>query len=252
VFHEQGSILDSEILSRILAKHQITHVIHAAGARTHDCAHHPLLGFEANVFGTDHVFRAARTCSTVTRVIHFSTAAVYGGNRSLIDETAPLAPVTPYAITKAASEMAALGHGGEASFQTVILRPGFVLGPQSKGTLTTSVRQAMRDSEVTFTFPEQFHIHWTPDLVHAVERLLEVDLPNQIEVLHLPGQTVQLSDFTDSIAKACRARGRSPTLQATPQPDAPLPRLLDFKKILQLAGHLPSTSLDKMIQTMLS
>jgi len=78
---------------------------------------HPLDTFRANAEGTMSVLMAARRSGT-DRVLCVSSADVYGrvpASALPITEAQPLAPVSPYAVSKVAADMIAwqawLGHG---------------------------------------------------------------------------------------------------------------------------------------------
>lgn len=78
--------------------------------------------FQVNVVGTENVLRAAEG----RPVVIASSADVYGQvpeSEQPIPETRPVAPQTPYALTKASAERLALGHGG------IIVRSFNLIGP---------------------------------------------------------------------------------------------------------------------------
>ncbi|MEM7385184.1 MAG: NAD(P)-dependent oxidoreductase, partial [Verrucomicrobiota bacterium] len=143
VVYERGSILDEAFFGQVLKRHKVKEIVHAAGARTSECAADPHQAIESNVFGTDAVFRAARAWGMVEKIIFVSSGAVYGKTTEPIDETATVSAGTPYAIAKAAAEMVARGHAEKAGFQTAIVRPGFVMGPSSSGTPKASKLNAV-------------------------------------------------------------------------------------------------------------
>jgi UDP-glucuronate 4-epimerase len=78
----------------------------------------------ANVELTDRL--AAAAALQGTRFVFVSSSSVYGDARVLpTPEHSPLAPINPYAASKAAAEQAVLSHGGDP----VIVRPFTVYGP---------------------------------------------------------------------------------------------------------------------------
>src|SRR5579875_681286 len=90
----------------------------------------PARTLEVNVLGTLAVLEAARRRTPVPRVLLVSSAEVYGtGDGRPLSETAPLAPVTPYAASMVAAEFlgvqAHLGRGVEV----VRARPFNHVGP---------------------------------------------------------------------------------------------------------------------------
>lgn len=247
VVHEVGSIQDGAFLQRVMGNHGITHLIHAAGARTRDCDSHPLLAVEANLIGTNVTFRAANAIGTMERAIYFSSAAIYGRQLGTITEEQPIAPTSNYAITKAASEVAVRGHTEGSSFQTAILRPAFVLGKRSSGRLPDFVRQAVTNSLAGLHFSERFHLHWAADLAAAAIHLLRAPLQERVQVFHLPGFDCNLSDFGAAVKRAAEERERSPTLTIQVDPSARFPASLDVSRFQQTASSLRSTQVVTMI-----
>jgi UDP-glucose 4-epimerase len=77
-----------------------------------------------NVSGTASVLRAAQVAGTVRRVVFTSSMAVYADSASgsLVNETSPTAPLSPYGISKLAAE--ALTHQlcSNAGMSSVVLR----------------------------------------------------------------------------------------------------------------------------------
>jgi nucleoside-diphosphate-sugar epimerase len=67
---------------------------------------------------------AARRMQTPPRIVHLSSIAVYGPATGLVEESATLVGVDPYARAKIITEQVSAGYG-----PLVILRPGIVYGP---------------------------------------------------------------------------------------------------------------------------
>src|SRR6185436_1313989 len=75
----QGNLFDWDLLSRLFAEHQITHVIHLAALLTPACQADPWEGCRVNVLGSVALFEQVR--SAPTRIQGFSYAssvAVFG------------------------------------------------------------------------------------------------------------------------------------------------------------------------------
>ena len=90
----------------------------------------PLGANENNVTGTLHVFEAARRCK-VPRVVYASSSSVYGDRPELPKrEDQPPAPVSPYAVSKAAGEQYAAAWTRLYGVETVGLRYFNVFGPK--------------------------------------------------------------------------------------------------------------------------
>ena len=90
----------------------------------------PLGANENNVGGTLHVLEAARRAG-VRRVVYASSSSVYGDNPELPKrEDQPPAPISPYAVSKAAGEQYAAVWTRLYGVETVGLRYFNVFGPR--------------------------------------------------------------------------------------------------------------------------
>lgn len=90
----------------------------------------PLGANENNVTGTLHVLQAARMAG-VPRVVYASSSSVYGANPELPKrEDQMLAPISPYAVSKAAGELYAAVWSRLYQVETVGLRYFNVFGPR--------------------------------------------------------------------------------------------------------------------------
>ncbi len=83
--------------------------------------------FDVNVAGTETLLTVARE-QGVKHFIHVSSSKVYGPSAGPLDETAPLKPVTPYAVSKAMAEEAVMLAAHEG-LRATILRPADAVGP---------------------------------------------------------------------------------------------------------------------------
>jgi UDP-glucose 4-epimerase len=90
----------------------------------------PLGANEHNVAGTLHVFEAARRAG-VRRVVYASSSSIYGDRPELPKrEDQPPAPISPYAVSKAAGEQYASVWSRLYGVETVGLRYFNVFGPR--------------------------------------------------------------------------------------------------------------------------
>ncbi len=105
----KGDICDSELLYKSMAGHDF--VVHFAAESHVDRSIDDASVFvETNVLGTFRVLEAGRKVGVRT-VIHVSTDEVYGSLREdSADETFPLEPNSPYAASKAASDLLARSY----------------------------------------------------------------------------------------------------------------------------------------------
>ena len=82
-----------------------------------------------NVEGTYTLLREAAACE-VSRFIHISTDEVYGPVLDgAVDESAPLAPRSPYAASKAAGDLLVQAVRATYQLPAIVVRPTNVFGP---------------------------------------------------------------------------------------------------------------------------
>jgi GDP-4-dehydro-6-deoxy-D-mannose reductase len=93
---------------------------------------HPGEVFKVNALGTLNLLEAVRAAASDPRVVVVSSAEVYGmvaDDEIPITESAPLAPVTPYAVSKVAAEYLAIQAHLAHSTGAVRVRPFNHVGP---------------------------------------------------------------------------------------------------------------------------
>ncbi len=83
-----------------------------------------------NILGTQRLLDAA-VAAGVGHFVHCSTSSVYG-RFATGDETAPLAPISPYGITKLAAEQLCRAYGAKDGLSYTILRLYSVYGPRQR------------------------------------------------------------------------------------------------------------------------
>nr|ADU56052.1 hypothetical protein CA37-29 [uncultured organism CA37] len=124
----QGSILDSALLSRLLPGHDA--VVHFAAESHVDRSIAGAVPFvSTNALGTQVLLDAARAAG-VGRFLHVSTDEVYGSiEQGSWTETRPLAPNSPYAASKASSDLLALAAHRTHGMDVVVTRCSNNYGP---------------------------------------------------------------------------------------------------------------------------
>jgi GDP-4-dehydro-6-deoxy-D-mannose reductase len=114
-----------------LAALKPSHVYHCAGAahvgRSWDNVEPT---FAINVRGTHHVVEGLRDAGATARVLIPSSAMVYGGSDEPLTEDHPLAPASPYALSKLAQEMIGGGNAGGTAVDVLIARAFNHFGPR--------------------------------------------------------------------------------------------------------------------------
>ncbi|MBI4596874.1 MAG: dTDP-glucose 4,6-dehydratase [Candidatus Omnitrophica bacterium] len=123
-----GDICDGAIVEQAIAGCEL--LVHCA-AETHvDRSITNAAKFlRTNIEGTRVLLEAARAAG-VKRVIHISTDEVYGPVlNGAVEETAPLAPKSPYAASKAAGDLLAQSYYATYGLPVIVVRPTNCYGP---------------------------------------------------------------------------------------------------------------------------
>lgn len=131
---DELDIADRDGLIRWLSSSgHVDGVIHLAGMAFAPDAHNdPSEAFRVNVAGTIALFEALRVLGIRPGVLVSGSADVYGMPRPEdlpLTEQAPLAPLLPYAISKAAQEAVAVEAGTRYRFPVVVTRSFNHAGP---------------------------------------------------------------------------------------------------------------------------
>jgi UDP-glucose 4-epimerase len=123
----EGAITDTALLDRVLDEHpDVAAVVHcAARIVVSESVAQPLAYYDTNVVGTLQLARhlLRRGC---TRLLFSSSASVYAspapGAGFAVDETAPLAPASPYARSKAMAEQILADASAATDLRVLSLR----------------------------------------------------------------------------------------------------------------------------------
>ncbi|MEU5717481.1 UDP-glucose 4-epimerase GalE [Streptomyces sp. NPDC020403] len=127
-----GSVLDRELLDRVLAEHAVTGIVHLAGKKqVGESVERPLYYYRENVDGLRSLLDAA-VAAGVGRFLFSSSAAVYGmPDVDLVTEETPCLPLSPYGETKLAGEWMVSAVGRAHGMATASLRYFNVAGAAS-------------------------------------------------------------------------------------------------------------------------
>ncbi|MDQ3639975.1 MAG: NAD-dependent epimerase/dehydratase family protein [Actinomycetota bacterium] len=212
----EGDIADPNVVAKAVAGCEV--VFHLAAHRAvFRSVEHPLQTDRANVGGTLTVLVAAREAG-VRRVVSASSSSVYGGGEQLpTPENAPLAPRSPYAVTKLTGEHYCRVFWELFGLETVSLRYFNVYGPRQR-----------------------------PDSRYAAVIPLFIDALRTGRPPEVHGDGLQSRDFTfiaDTVGANLRAADAPPERcagKAYNVAGGHAYTLLDLLSILE--GHLPTTS----------
>ncbi len=125
-------VRDGEAVAAAITASAPDVVYHLAGfAHVGESWSRPAEVFAVNALGTLNTLEAARRCERPPRVLLVSSAEVYGAvtNDLPVEESAPLAPVSPYAASKVAAEYLGVQAFLGSKLDVVRLRPFNHVGP---------------------------------------------------------------------------------------------------------------------------
>jgi len=162
-------------------------VVHlAALASGMDARRDPSLAWEINAAGTS---RLAESLESGTRLLLVSTGEVYGPGQGLPrDETDPVAPVSPYAASKAGAEIAALEAATRRGLTIIVARAFQHTGPGQESRFVVpafvnrlkEARRAGRDTIDTGNLDPVRDLLDVRDVATAYIALLERGAPGQV------------------------------------------------------------------------
>jgi UDP-glucose 4-epimerase len=133
---EAGDVLDLARLLDVIKRHQITHIVHAAGFVGAVSAANPALSIQVNVMGTVNVLEAARLFD-LRRVVYTSAKGIYGPfigeyghpNYKPTPEDAPKNPQRIYDSAKQMAEQTTLYYAANHGVDVAVLRFSTTYGP---------------------------------------------------------------------------------------------------------------------------
>lgn len=152
----------NDIIEKIFEIEKPNKVVHlAAQMSVPFSAEHPLLDLDINLKGLLNLLDASLKNNVQKFVFSSSGGTVYGDVQYPVDETAPLRPFPPYAITKATSEHYLDFYHKQYGMDYVVLRFANVYGPRQvsaheSGVVTIFTEKFLKKEPATiYTFPHQ-------------------------------------------------------------------------------------------------
>lgn len=127
----KADIRDADAVGRVMKERRIDAVVHfAAESHVDRSILGPMVFTETNVLGTHVLLEQGRTHG-IQRFVHVSTDEVYGslGPEGRFTELSPLDPTSPYAASKAASDLLVQSYAKTFAFPAMITRCSNNYGP---------------------------------------------------------------------------------------------------------------------------
>lgn len=235
-------------------------VVHLAGmAFAPDAARDPAEAFRVNVAGTAAVFEALRTVGIRPTVLVTGSSEVYGAPRPEdlpLNETSPLAPRQPYAVSKLAQEAVAIEAGFRYRFPVVVTRSFNHTGPGQRPVFVVPAMArrvlAVRDGNDTWVLAGNVDVRRdlsdVRDVVRAYRLLVET-LAKGPEAQPTVVNVGSGADVTirQVIQRLCVLAGVTAEIRVDPalvRPDDPPAIRADVSLLAQLTGWRPEIKLD--------
>lgn len=156
-------VRDADRVAEVLGEVRPEAVVHLAGQTSNAAAFEdPAETFRTNVLGTLHVLEACRAIGS-PRVLVVTSSEVYGPRDPAsgpVEETAPIAPVTPYGASKAAQDVLAYQYGAGFGLPVVRARAFPHTGPgQDRRFVFPSVARRIAEAEAGVG-PSEIEVGW--------------------------------------------------------------------------------------------
>ncbi|MBO3743320.1 dTDP-glucose 4,6-dehydratase [Actinoplanes flavus] len=241
----QGDISDFDLLRDLLPGHDA--VVHFAAESHVDRSISGALPFvTTNVLGTQILLDAARAAG-VGRFVHVSTDEVYGSiAEGSWTETWPLAPNSPYAASKAGSDLLALAAHRTHGMDVVVTRCSNNYGPhQFPEKVIPLFVTNLLDGEPVPLYGDGGNIRdWLHVADHCRGIQLVLEKGRSGEVYHIGGGT-ELSnrELTERLLEACGA-GWDMVRPVADRKGHDRRYSLDISKISNELGYTPRITLD--------
>ncbi|GMX66357.1 dTDP-glucose 4,6-dehydratase [Paenibacillus elgii] len=182
----QGDVADADAVRRVLDEEGVDTVVHfAAESHVDRSIADPQAFVRTNVLGTGCLLEEARRAG-VLRFVHISTDEVYGalGEEGAFTETTPLAPNSPYAASKAGSDLLARAYFETYGFPVIITRCSNNYGPYQypEKLIPTIITRAMRDEPVP-VYGDGLHVRdwlYVEDHCTAIDRVVHRGVPGEV------------------------------------------------------------------------
>ncbi len=259
---EALDIRDAEALADVVRRHQPDGCIHMAGmTAVADGLADPERMLAVNVAGTTNLLDAIREHAPATRLLTVSTAHVYGVGApdATFDEAAPLRPLSLYAISKAAADLATLAYAAAYPLHAMVARPNNHTGPgqQPRFVVAAFARQVKAlaegrtaDALKVGNLESERDFMDVRDVVRAYRLLIEKGQSGQAYNI---GSTNTMR-IGDMLTLLCRQAGVSPDRVTDPQLVRPTdwsPRL-DTTRLTTRTGWTPEIPFEQTLQDMLA
>jgi UDP-glucuronate 4-epimerase len=245
VFDRDIETLSSSELQKILPQ-KVDVIIHlAAKAGVRPSINNPLAYQHTNILGTQMLLDFAKETG-VKQFIFASSSSVYGVNKNLPwKEDELLQPISPYAMTKLAGEMAGHVFSKLYGIRFIALRFFTVYGPSQRPDLAIHkfVKAILNDQAITMYGDGSTSRDYTyvDDIIKGVLSAINYD-QSLFEIINLGNSyAVSLKKLVTNIEEVM---GKKATIEQQPDQAGDVPRTFaDVSKAKKLLSYQPATQL---------
>lgn len=247
----EADLRDEISLRKIFSSIRLDSIIHlAARAGVRPSLEQAPLYAEVNIKGTLNLLELARRYN-VPRFIFGSSSSVYGPAATPpFREDAPLAPISPYAATKAAGELLAHTYSHLYGLRVVCLRFFTVYGARQRPDLAIhKFARLIRDGRPIPVYGDgtsERDYTYIDDIIDGIMAALDYNA-TPFEIINLgESQTITLNALIALIEEALNRRA---TIERLPAQPGDLPRThADIAKARRLLGYNPQTPVEAGIR----
>lgn len=250
----RADIRDKDALDELFTDERFDGVVHlAARAGVRPSLSSAKLYEETNIAGTLNILDAART-HKVREIVFASSSSVYGPIASPpFREDAPLAPISPYAATKAAGELLAYTYSHLYALRVVCLRFFTVYGARQRPDLAIhKFARLITDSLPIPVFGDgtaERDYTYIGDILQGIHGAIEYVHrgASPFEIINLgESRTVTLNELISALEEAL---GRRAIVDRRPSQPGDMPRThADITKARRLLGYDPVTPISAGIR----
>jgi GDP-4-dehydro-6-deoxy-D-mannose reductase len=224
-------------------------VVYHLAARAHvgESWHDPGMTLQENVLMTLNVLDAVRTEAPEAVVVAVASGEIYGAPEELpVDESAPLRPQNPYAVSKASADLLAGFYADAHGLRVIRARAFNHAGPgqDSSFAISSFARQAAEGAERIVTGNPATRRDYTDvrDVVRAYRLLAERGEPGVFNVCS--GRATSTAELVAMLGRECDG--------AEPRPNEVMELRGSYERLRAATGWEPEIPLEQTVQDTLT
>jgi nucleoside-diphosphate-sugar epimerase len=206
----------------------------------------PVKVYNTNINTTKNVLEASRKLRDLEKLVITSSCVVYGTNFNKINENDALKPNTPYAASKASSELLAYSYHKTFKLPITIIRPFNVYGPRKhKDVIPIFINKALKNEDIKLEGGGKAtrDFNYIDDIVNAF-LVLGMNKNSLGETINFgSGKDTSIRELAEKIIKYCNSDSKLIDVEERPGQD--LRSLCDNSKAKNLFNWENKISLDE-------